>query len=174
MHVLWVHFDSWRHTRRRTNSLGQAFSLGAHLCNRISAVSYDLYIRYLVLNKGASIIPGCAFVLYQHWVTTCTYANLSGINTLNRTRLLFILRQHTAHAKWTNLVKICLQNDLPNAAFPIIEDLRKRQMLCDVTIRVGDFSYKAHKVVLAAAIPYFHAMFTSNMAESEQVRSRMF
>ena len=54
-------------------------------------------------------------------------------------------------------------------AFPIADDLRKSQTLCDVVIKVGSARFKAHKIVLAATIPYFHGMFTSNMAETEQV-----
>ena len=38
--LLWAHFDSWRRTRCR-----QAFFPGAHLCNEITAVSYDLYMH---------------------------------------------------------------------------------------------------------------------------------
>lgn len=31
--------------------------------------------------------------------------------------------------------------------------------LCDISLRVGITSLSAHRVVLAAASPYFHAMF---------------
>ena len=35
-------------------------------------------------------------------------------------------------------------------------------------LQVDDKSFNAHRVVLAATIPYFNAMFLSNMAESKQ------
>ena len=34
--------------------------------------------------------------------------------------------------------------------------------------QVGESKFSAHRIVLAAAIPYFHAMFTSDMVESKQ------
>jgi hypothetical protein len=33
---------------------------------------------------------------------------------------------------------------------------------------VGDNKFSAHRIVLAATIPYFHAMFTHDMVESKQ------
>ena len=62
------------------------------------------------------------------------------------------------------------QNDLPNNAFPLMEDIRRQGQMIDVSIIVGDKKHKieAHKLVLAATIPYFHAMFTHNMVESKQ------
>ena len=62
------------------------------------------------------------------------------------------------------------QCDLPNGAFPIIEDIRRQGQMIDVTIIVGEKKHKieAHKLVLAATIPYFHAMFTHDMVESKQ------
>ena len=53
--MLWAHFDSWRHSRRCAYFSGQAFFPGGHLCNKISAVSYDQYIRQLVSNKHIEI-----------------------------------------------------------------------------------------------------------------------
>lgn len=33
-------------------------------------------------------------------------------------------------------------------------------------MQIEDQSFSAHRIVLAASIPYFHAMFMTNMAES--------
>lgn len=34
--------------------------------------------------------------------------------------------------------------------------------------QVGERKFTAHRIVLAASIPYFHAMFTHDMVESKQ------
>ena len=69
----------------------------------------------------------------------------------------------------TDCVVFC-QNDLPNGAFPVMEDIRRQGQLIDVTILVGQNKHpiQAHRVVLASTIPYFHAMFTHDMVESKQ------
>ena len=49
-----------------------------------------------------------------------------------------------------------------------LENLRKREELCDVVLKVADAEIKAHRVVLAAVSPYFNAMFTGDLVESKQ------
>lgn len=61
-----------------------------------------------------------------------------------------------------------LKEDLPKCAFPMFEDIRRQGKLCDVTLKVGERKFTAHRIVLAASIPYFHAMFTHDMVESKQ------
>ncbi|XP_034163997.1 zinc finger and BTB domain-containing protein 24 isoform X1 [Pangasianodon hypophthalmus] len=41
------------------------------------------------------------------------------------------------------------------------DTLRKRQMLCDITLIVEDVHFKAHKALLAASSEYFSLMFTA-------------
>lgn len=60
------------------------------------------------------------------------------------------------------------QSDLANNAFPVMEDIRKQGKLCDVTIKVDNSHFSAHRIVLCATIPYFNAMFTNDMLESRQ------
>lgn len=60
------------------------------------------------------------------------------------------------------------QPDLFSQGFPVFEEIRRLGKLCDVTLKVENQSFSAHRLVLAATIPYFHAMFLSNMAESKQ------
>lgn len=60
------------------------------------------------------------------------------------------------------------QLDLFSQGFPVMEEIRRQGKLCDVTIKVDDQSFTCHRIVLAATIPYFQAMFTSDMAESTQ------
>ncbi|XP_029426946.1 kelch-like protein 2 isoform X2 [Rhinatrema bivittatum] len=54
-----------------------------------------------------------------------------------------------------------------------MNELRSRSLLCDVTIVAEDVEIEAHKVVLAACSPYFHAMFTGEMSESRAKRVRI-
>ncbi|KAJ4448640.1 hypothetical protein ANN_00030 [Periplaneta americana] len=58
--------------------------------------------------------------------------------------------------------------DLFSLGFPIMEEIRRQGKLCDVTLKVDDQSFSAHRIVLAATIPYFNAMFTHDMVESKQ------
>lgn len=39
-------------------------------------------------------------------------------------------------------------------------------VLIYVFLQIEDQTFAAHRIVLAASIPYFHAMFMNNMAES--------
>ena len=53
-----------------------------------------------------------------------------------------------------------------NPKFPQVElcrDFRDRDQLTDVTVKVGDKEIRAHKLILAATIPYFQKMFCSGM-----------
>ncbi|KAL6728766.1 hypothetical protein Aduo_010503 [Ancylostoma duodenale] len=51
-------------------------------------------------------------------------------------------------------------------AFASLDRLRRSERLCDVELSVGDHrTIAAHKVVLAAVIPYFDAMFAMDMSE---------
>uniref|UniRef100_A0A8V0Y2A6 Kelch like family member 2 n=1 Tax=Gallus gallus TaxID=9031 RepID=A0A8V0Y2A6_CHICK len=58
-------------------------------------------------------------------------------------------------------------------AFKVMNELRSQNLLCDVTIVAEDMEIAAHRVVLAACSPYFHAMFTGEMSESRAKRIRI-
>uniref|UniRef100_A0A3B3Q6K2 Kelch like family member 2 n=1 Tax=Paramormyrops kingsleyae TaxID=1676925 RepID=A0A3B3Q6K2_9TELE len=58
-------------------------------------------------------------------------------------------------------------------AFKVMNELRSQNLLCDVTIVAEDVEFAAHRVVLAAGSPYFHAMFTGEMSESRAKRIRI-
>jgi len=53
-----------------------------------------------------------------------------------------------------------------SSAFPAMEDIRRQGKLCDVNLVVGSHTFKAHRIVLAATVPYFRAMFTHDMIEA--------
>ncbi|XP_045082647.1 kelch-like protein 18 isoform X2 [Coregonus clupeaformis] len=59
-------------------------------------------------------------------------------------------------------------HDLPGRGYAVMEEIRRQGKLCDVTLKVGDHKFSAHRIVLAASIPYFHAMFTNDMVECKQ------
>ena len=52
------------------------------------------------------------------------------------------------------------------SAFKALEKLYRSQQLCDVVLSTEGREVAAHRVVLAAASPYFQAMFTTEMLES--------
>lgn len=56
--------------------------------------------------------------------------------------------------------------DFSQSHFSTLREMRELGHLCDVTIKVKNVSFTAHRLVLAAVIPYFRSMFTSNMKES--------
>lgn len=52
--------------------------------------------------------------------------------------------------------------------FMQFSQLRKNNDLCDISISVTDKLFRAHKIVLISASPYFKAMFLSGLAESHK------
>ena len=54
------------------------------------------------------------------------------------------------------------------AAVRLMDGLRLRKQLCDVSLVVEEERFEAHRVVLAAHSPYFLAMFTGAMAECQK------
>ncbi|XP_013782627.1 kelch-like protein diablo isoform X2 [Limulus polyphemus] len=56
----------------------------------------------------------------------------------------------------------------PRYTLDKINLLRKHRELCDVVLIVGSRKLFAHRVILSACSPYFHAMFTGELAESRQ------
>ena len=50
----------------------------------------------------------------------------------------------------------------------VFNALRLQGKLCDVVLEVGDRKFEAHRAILAANSPYFRAMFTNGMQETQQ------
>lgn len=48
--------------------------------------------------------------------------------------------------------------------------LRKSNTLCDITLRVENTDFPAHRIVLAACSDYFCAMFTSEVSTKGKTR----
>ncbi|XP_037094385.1 kelch-like protein diablo [Pollicipes pollicipes] len=55
----------------------------------------------------------------------------------------------------------------PKTVLDGLNELRGDTVFCDVVLRVGEQRFPAHKCVLASASPYFKAMFTSQLKESQ-------
>ena len=55
-----------------------------------------------------------------------------------------------------------------NQAFNAIGQMKNRDELCDVELIVDGNCLRAHKLILASFSPYFHAMFTGQLAESHK------
>ena len=49
-----------------------------------------------------------------------------------------------------------------------MDELRHKDVLCDVILQVGHVQFAAHRVVLAGCSPYLRAMFTNGMQETVQ------
>ncbi|KAG5889842.1 hypothetical protein JTB14_023167 [Gonioctena quinquepunctata] len=58
-------------------------------------------------------------------------------------------------------------------AMKAMDMMRGHQMLTDVVLEVGKEIFHAHKVVLAAASPYFKAMFTGGLKECDMNRVKL-
>jgi len=94
-------------------------------------------------------------------------------------------QQHNSTQTPSDLTPPALSNDedcLPQAhhqnpghciaSFSSINRMRCNSQLCDVTLSVSGELIRAHKVILAAASPYFYAMFNGNYFTSADFAQR--
>lgn len=61
----------------------------------------------------------------------------------------------------------------PKEALKMLHIMRSHHMLTDVILELNGEEIHAHKVVLSAASPYFKAMFTSGLKETEMSRIKL-
>ena len=57
---------------------------------------------------------------------------------------------------------------LSKESFRVLNEFYQKKLLCDVELKVGQKSFRCHRVVLACVSRYFRTMFTSEMAESRK------
>lgn len=62
--------------------------------------------------------------------------------------------------------KIDILNEFYKKSYEIFNEMRFKCQLCDVALVVEGRKLSAHKVILAATIPYFRGMFTLDMMEA--------
>ena len=67
--------------------------------------------------------------------------------------------RNIAEAPATNR-QLYTSQEIKTQAFSVFDELRQERQLCDVVIHIGSSEFCAHRVVLAAASPYFRSMFT--------------
>ena len=46
-----------------------------------------------------------------------------------------------------------------------MQNIRRQGKLCDVTLKAGESRFSAHRIVLAATIPFFTGMLTHGLSE---------
>ena len=56
--------------------------------------------------------------------------------------------------------QIYTSQHIKTLSFGVFEELRRQKQLCDVVIHIASAEFSAHRVILAAASPYFRSMFT--------------
>ena len=69
-------------------------------------------------------------------------------------------------------MSFCMSN-YARETMKMMSMMRLHHMLTDVVIEVQQELFHAHKVVLSAASPYFKAMFTGGLKESEMSRVKL-
>lgn len=62
--------------------------------------------------------------------------------------------------------KIDILNEMYKKSYTIFNELRSKCQLCDVALVMENRKLSAHKVILAATIPYFRGMFTLDLMEA--------
>ncbi|ETN82137.1 hypothetical protein NECAME_08128, partial [Necator americanus] len=66
--------------------------------------------------------------------------------------------------------KVFRDSEQPATIMSHLEQFRRNQNMCDVILEVEGHSLAAHRFVLAAAIPYFRAMFGYDVVEAKMDR----
>lgn len=61
--------------------------------------------------------------------------------------------------------KDIMTNSHAKSILNAMNSLRKSNTLCDITLRVENTDFPAHRIVLAACSDYFCAMFTSEVTQ---------
>ncbi|CAD7092235.1 unnamed protein product [Hermetia illucens] len=102
----------------------------------------------------ASDVGGCKFMDQNFDPAACTYSQNDDFNPKDED------------------MTFCMSN-YAKEAMKMMFMMRSHHMLTDVILEVKSELFHAHKVVLSAASPYFKAMFTGGLKESEMSRVKL-
>ncbi|KIH52255.1 hypothetical protein ANCDUO_17644, partial [Ancylostoma duodenale] len=69
--------------------------------------------------------------------------------------------------------KVFRDSEQPATIMSHLEQFRRNQNMCDVILEVDGHSLAAHRFVLAAAIPYFRAMFGYDVVEAKMGKIKL-
>ena len=61
-----------------------------------------------------------------------------------------------------------MERKISMQACSVLNDLRKSGQLCDAVIKVEDGQFTVHRAIMSACSPYFRALFTNGMHETDQ------
>ena len=81
--------------------------------------------------------------------------------------------RNMAEASGTNR-QVYTSQHIKNQAFAVFEELRRQKLLCDVVMHIGSTEFSAHRVILAAASPYFRSMFTGRQTSLRTISHPLF
>lgn len=60
------------------------------------------------------------------------------------------------------------ERKISTQACNVLNELRRNGQLCDAVIRVEDGQFPVHRAIMSACSPYFRALFTNGMHETDQ------
>lgn len=101
------------------------------------------------------------------------HSHLSTTNSLPSTTLsstTITFNQNEQHSQTRHSIHC---PDYPSALFSTINQFRLSDLFTDVTIYVDGVPFACHRLILAAASPYFRAMFSYNFRESTEGNVRI-
>lgn len=105
---------------------------------------------YLIAPFGNIQNPPCC--LYKQLTGLCVADSLSSLRSRD--------------SEGTMAPKDIMTNSHAKSILNAMNSLRKSNTLCDITLRVENTDFPAHRIVLAACSDYFCAMFTSEVTQS--------
>lgn len=112
--------------------------------------------------RSSSINPNVPLIGSSNYATT-----LSLFTNVTSSILITPIKTSISNTILSNVEHFTDPN-WSNNGFQNMEEIRRLGKLCDITLVAQEHKYTAHRIVLAASIPYFNAMFLHDLIESKQ------